>query len=132
MSKFKLGDKVEVIEKRDGRDYIGRKGIIVRYDGLSFPYLVDFSQDGSRDTWWYREVDIKLINNIKTMNTLQKFALIFKSEPQKSYRKAGITNGDDVITDEGMKIYLTYLLNKDTNFKAEIVDELLKEEEKDN
>ena len=59
------------------------------------------------------------------------FVLGLTPEPKKSYRKVGITNGDDVLTDEGMKIYLTYLLNKDTDFKKDVVDSMLVDLEKE-
>ena len=63
------------------------------------------------------------------MNTLQKFALNLKPEPQKSFRKAGITNGDDILTEDGMKMFLTWMLAKHGDeFKKEVVDPILKEE----
>ncbi len=68
-------------------------------------------------------------NNIN-MNIKEKFALAFKSEPEKTFRKAGITNGDDFLTDDGQKIFLSYLLKKHgVDFKKEVVDELVKEGE---
>lgn len=68
----------------------------------------------------------------KPMNIKEKFVLALTSEPQKSFRKAGITNGDDLLTEDGLKIFLSYLLHKKfaDDFKKEVVDELLKEEEK--
>lgn len=80
--------------------------------------------------------DLELIedNNKKNnmsinINLKEKFALAMTPEPQKSFRKAGITNGDDLLTDDGQKVFLSWLLkqNADT-FKKEIVDDLLKEE----
>ena len=65
------------------------------------------------------------------MTLKEKFVLGLTPEPKKSYRKVGITNGDDVLTDEGMKIYLTYLLNKDTDFKKDVVDSMLVDLEKE-
>jgi hypothetical protein len=58
----------------------------------------------------------------------EKFLLALKSEPEKSYRKAGITNGDDLLTEDGTKIFLTWLLSKNPEFKTEVVDGLLAEE----
>lgn len=61
--------------------------------------------------------------------TLEKFALAFKKEPQKSFRKAGITNGDDILTDQGSRLFLTWLLSKhEMDFKKEVVDPILKDE----
>ncbi len=63
------------------------------------------------------------------MDIKEKFQLAFKSEPEKSFRKAGVTNGDDYLTDDGQKIFLSWLLKKHgTEFKTEVVDELLKED----
>lgn len=68
------------------------------------------------------------MNNLK-----EKFALLFTSEPFKSFRKTGITNGDDILTSEGQGVFLTWLLKKHGDeFKKDVVDELLKEEEKSN
>jgi hypothetical protein len=72
------------------------------------------------------------ITNITNMNPLEKFALMFKSEPEKSFRSTGITNGDDFLTGDGQKIFLSWLLKKHgTEFKKEVVDELLSEIKKD-
>jgi hypothetical protein len=65
-----------------------------------------------------------------SMSIVEKFAELFTTEPQKSFKKAGITDAQGVLTDVGSKIYLTYLLNSDDGgFKTKIVDELLKKEE---
>lgn len=65
------------------------------------------------------------------MNLKEKFITAFLSEPEKSFRKAGITNGDGILTDEGQEVFLTYLLKKEgATFKTEVVDVLLAEEEK--
>ena len=66
------------------------------------------------------------MNNLK-----EKFALLFTNEPFKSFRKAGVTNGDDVLTSNGQEIFLCWLLKKHGDeFKKDVVDELLKEESK--
>lgn len=68
--------------------------------------------------------------NQPTMNIKEKFLLAFKSEPEKSFRKAGITNGDDFLTDDGQQIFLGWLLQKHGDeFKKEVVDDLLKDQE---
>lgn len=72
--------------------------------------------------------DLKLIN--KKMNIKDSFTLAFKKEPEKSFRKTGITNGDDFLTEDGQKIFLSWLLKKHgEEFKTEVVDDLLKEQE---
>lgn len=74
--------------------------------------------------------DIILISN-KNMNIKEKFVHLFLSEPEKSFRKVGITSGDGALTADGQNIFLTWLLQKNGSmFKKEVVDELLKEEDK--
>lgn len=80
--------------------------------------------------WWFpiKATDPYLPNNLtKFMNTMEKYALVFKPEPQKSFRKAGLTTGEDILTDEGQKIFLSWLLNKKyaVDFKKEVVDDML-------
>ena len=66
----------------------------------------------------------------KIMDIKEKFVLALTSEPQRSFRKAGITNGDDILTDDGQKVFLSWLLHKvyAVKFKAEVVSVLLKKE----
>lgn len=53
----------------------------------------------------------------------EQFVLAFKSEPEKSFRIKGITNGDDMLTSDGQQIFLSWLLKKNGEaFKAEVVD----------
>ena len=62
---------------------------------------------------------------------LEKAAIAFKNEPEKSFRKAGITDGDDLLTEDGVKLFLSFLLRKyGAEFKKEVVDPLLVEEKK--
>ncbi len=59
--------------------------------------------------------------------TMEKFKLFLTKEPFKTYRKAGITNGDNILTDDGVKIFLTYLLDKNPEF-VEVAKELVAED----
>lgn len=125
MSKFKPGDKVKVIANSSNHDQaIGSEVAVLKdRDSVSFNY---------RDNWYMNDCDAVLINNKINMNIIEKFALAFKSEPEKTFRKAGITNGDDLFTDDGQKVFLSWLLKKHgEDFKKEVVDEILKEEKKD-
>ena len=73
---------------------------------------------------------IKIID--KSMDIKEKFKLAFMKEPERSFRKSGITNGDDFLTEDGMQVFLGWLLQKNgIDFKKEIVDDLLKEQEED-
>lgn len=122
MSKFKIGDKVIGNEKALGKYTVTTKGFTGRVTNIT-PFKVEgFGVD--EDCF-----DLIKNNNNNNMTTLEKFALVFKSEPEKSFRKAGITNGDDLFTDEGQKIFLSWLLKKyGGDFKTEVVDPILAEE----
>jgi hypothetical protein len=62
------------------------------------------------------------------MNILEKFTIALKSEPEKTFRKTGITNGDYFLTTDGEKIFLSWLLKKNGElFKTEVADGLLKD-----
>ena len=92
--------------------------------------------EGIIDKWAF-EFQLELVesiknNNLTNMNMQEKFVLAFKSEPEKTFRKTGITNGDDILTDDGMKIFLSWLLKKNqVEFKKEVADNLLEEQEKE-
>jgi hypothetical protein len=66
------------------------------------------------------------------MNIKEKFVLALTKEPQKSFRKAGITNGDDLLTDDGQNIFLSWLLHEKhaDEFKTQVVDGLLQDQKK--
>ena len=110
---------------------VGKEGVIISFtqwsDGIQRAH-VDFGY-GS-----YQVVDfINLMPADETINQQEnkvnikeQFLLAITSEPQKSFRKAGITNGDDLLTDDGQKVFLSWLLklNQDA-FKKEVVDPIL-------
>lgn len=138
MAKFKVGDKCVPVAS-----FTSKCG---SYSGEKAEYIIIKAVDsnGRYDYGIYRgvnEVDtcncfrdehLTLIKSSSTnMTILEKFALAFKSEPEKSFRKAGITNGDDLLTEEGTEIFLSYLLKKEgTDFKKEVVDLLLEDDKK--
>ena len=63
------------------------------------------------------------------MNLLKNFSNLFTSEPEKSFRKLGITNDCDILTADGQQIFMSWLLQKNKNeFKIEVIDKLLEEE----
>jgi len=74
-------------------------------------------------------VEEKLINNFNKMNIKEKFVLALTKEPQKSFRKVGITNGDDILTDDGEKVFISWLLHSKfaEEFKKDVVVDMLKE-----
>lgn len=77
------------------------------------------------------ECELELIKDKdKNMNIKEKFTLAFKGEPEKSFRKTGITNGDDFLTDDGEKVFLGWLLKENgEKFKKDVVDGLLEDME---
>jgi len=65
-------------------------------------------------------------NKFKDMNLKEKFAIAITPEPYKSMRKVGIINGDNVLTDDGSKIFLSWILKKHAEeFKTDVVDGLV-------
>ncbi len=94
-------------------------------------------------TFIFLEQDLELIDNIVplinnnnqiNMTTLEKFKTAFLKEPQKSLRKLGIINGDDLPTDEGMRMFMGWLLQQtEYPLVKKFIDEVVKpmmEEEK--
>jgi hypothetical protein len=134
--KFKIGEKVQVkkegpVRGSRGNGYIGI--VTSRYpddDNLGLDknsvYYLDYG-NGS-----YEEDLIELTNN-KTMNIKEKFILALTKEPQKSFRKVGLTNGDDILTEDGQKIFLSWLLHSKfaEEFKTAVVDDMVKDLEKE-
>ncbi len=98
----------------------------------SFGPAIKVQPKGLGSILFWNNYDAKIIIKKTMPNIKEKFVLALTKEPQKSFRKAGITNGDDLLTDEGTKVFLTWLLHKKyaDEFKTEVVDDLL-EEEKD-
>ena len=63
-------------------------------------------------------------------NIATAFKDLFVSEPQKSFRKCGLTDANDMITSDGTAVFLSWLLSKNADaFKTEVVDKILAEEE---
>lgn len=137
MAKFKVGDRVrsrQPSETYEGtlisidsemavvdRDGYGKWGCKIVGEKIATAYGV-----------WDKKSFLELISSPKSnmSNIKEKFILALTKEPNKSFRKAGITNGDDLLTDEGTTIFLTWLLNTKhaDEFKKDVVDGLLAEE----
>jgi len=136
---FKIGDKVKIIDNSNYSSLpMGKEGVIINYnynDGYRY-YIVDFGYGSYQTMIGYQLalVDKKLIiNEEKNMNVREKFILAVTPEPKKSFRKAGITDGDDFLTDEGVKVFLTWLLHNkySAEFKKDVVDDILEEQRKE-
>jgi len=118
--KFKIGDEVEVVwDDKGSFKYIGKTGKISNiYDNDFYCYQLDCFSCA------FCEKELKL----KTMNIKEQFTLSIIPEPQKSFRKVGITNGDNILTDEGLKVFSSWLLNKHAEeFKKDVVDDMVNE-----
>ena len=137
---LRIGDKVKIIDKHfdDGnnRNYIGRECLIYKLYGENYQIggyrgnLWELRTSDKGEQTYAFEVDLKVITNNTNMNLKDKFTLAFKGEPEKSFRKTGITNGDDFLTEDGQQVFLGWLLKKHgEEFKKEVVDDLLKEQE---
>lgn len=142
MGKFKVGDEVRlkasaIAEKGfvDWKRNLGNMGKITETEKLlswttNLGFRVCFGDDYVNAEEKHLELVTPTGKNIMS-NLIEKFALAVKAEPAKSYRKAGITNGDDVLTDDGVKVFLTWLLAKNPDFKTEVVDPILKDKEEE-
>ena len=98
-----------------GRGRIGHK-----CQGKTYATYTSYDFDGIQS---YNQIIEK---PMECSSIKEKFLISLKSEPQKSFRKAGITNGDDMLTSEGRDIFLTWLLNKHgLEFKKDVVDGIL-------
>ncbi len=129
MSKFKVGDIVRVTHIKYPME---RGKITIASPANSGGMYCVQNLVGSNAEDWYYSHDITLIesiNNNNNMNIKEKFVLALTPEPQKSFRKAGITDGDDILTEDGKSIFLSWLLNTKyaEEFKKEIVDSMKEE-----
>lgn len=132
---FSVGDRVKIKDKPTGCYDLQAFKNDSDSDGLE-GFITDihdeiiYVKNGRYDCWNFREQDLELINNKKVMtNVKEKFVALFIKEPEKTFRKAGITNGDGFLTSEGQEVFLGYLLNKyGDDFKSQVVDEIVKEE----
>ena len=128
MRDFKIGDKVECLNFDLG--HYGQSGSVISIDedgNLCVRY-----NDGYVTTNYARNFElINRTNNNKTMNIKEKFVLSFLKEPNKTYRKLGITNGDDLLTVEGSEIYKNWRFQQDQHkFYDEVAKLMLEEQEK--
>ncbi len=147
MARFKIGDIVTVGLRSDSSicdSFSGNAEIMFetsdnfelkRDDGMTgggrrlegFGNLWNYSKSGEKYL-------TKVTNKINMKDILNKAALMFKGEPQKSFIKAGIMSQDEIPTDDGVKLLVSYLLKDATigaGFKATVVDPLLAEIEKE-
>jgi hypothetical protein len=135
---FKVGDRVKMIatkytDQEDCPRWGGKFGhipaVISEMKETNNVYSFKLNFDNGKYNSWFNSNDLELINS--HMSLKQKFQDLFLQEPEKSFRKAGITNESGMLTSEGQDIFLTWLLkNNGASFKTEVVDPILAEEKK--
>lgn len=139
--KFKVGDKIKYKEsnlnERPSND--STEGIneykILAVDEYGNGYIYKkgnprgISGSDHKDFTW--SVDIKSVEIINSkitnnMNLLEKFALMSKGEPEKSFIKAGVMEMNGKLTEDGKQLFFMFLLKKfGAEFKTEVVDGIL-------
>lgn len=129
---FKVGDKIKMIQDCSGClegeiceiHCCSRSG---RYDCL---FARGKEGECSCQNKWELISSSETISlGEKIMNIKEKFILALTKEPQKSFRKVGVTDGDDLLTEDGQKVFLSWLLHSKfaDEFKKDVVDNMLKE-----
>lgn len=130
---FKIGDKVRV--KKDHSFYKSCSSakteylIITLIEGGTF-YWDSYEKNGEKfDSCYGHNLSNKDLEYYKTMGSLkEKFIKIFTKEPYKTFREKGITNGDDLLTADGIEMYINWLFKRDADaFKTEVADNLQEE-----
>lgn len=138
---FKVGDRVRCVRPfADLKRCVGLTGTVICTGsdgfGVQFDEFIDGHNCSGKGKHGYcrfgDESEVISLEN-KTMSKItEKFALALLPEPKKSFRKAGITNGDNLLTEDGMKIFLSWLLTQNEDkFKTEVVDNLLEDKKDD-
>lgn len=123
MAKFKVGDRIigNSLANKYNYSVEGWTGIVKNIHNDT-----EFIDAGDYVDLDFNCFDLIKSNNIINMNIIQKFSMMLKGEPEKSFFKAGITNSDYTFTNDGKEIFLQWLLKKNGElFKTEVVDGLL-------
>ncbi len=135
---FKAGDKVRCLSPNGSGDVYEGTLYTIKCVTHNRVFVRDYDGHGTTcdcggHSWEFPQecfelVESSISNNI-ILNMKEKFAQMFLAEPEKSFRKAGITNSDGMLTSEGKDIFFTWLLRKyGEEFKKEVVDVLLADE----
>lgn len=138
---FKVGDRVKAIGSVDGIVMGGKTGTVVRIGrGTRCDISVEFDDKfyaghecgGTAKEGHGRNgssAEFNLINTTsENMNLVEKFKLASKTEPEKTFIKAGIMSMDGTLTTEGRDLWTAFLVKKfGDDFKTEVVDPILAE-----
>lgn len=124
----KVGDKVKFVSQTPGYVYKETLGAIYIVESISGDNI-RYYWKGGHGSFFFQQ-DIQLITNQNNMSIKEKFITAFLVEPEKSFRKTGITNGDGFLTEDGEQVFLGWLLKQNgAQFKTDVVNDLLKEQE---
>lgn len=132
--KIEVGDRVEFI----GNKWVSQINKTIRIvesieKGVGF-YVSSWNNIIKFDCSAYynlSNIGIKLIKNVNknNMNLIEKIKEATLKEPEKSFRKCGVTGADGELTDQGTEAFIQWLFeqNKD-KFNEEVVQPILKED----
>lgn len=137
--KWKVGDLFK--SGYDPEKYGGTILEIVGIHGGEFPFSCEIHKGnekikrGDSAGNWKDDGDMRFIRNVKNtnMNSLvQKFRLMSKTEPEKSFIKKGVMDIDGNLTEEGTALFLAFLVEKNkVEFNKDVVSQIEVEEEGD-
>ena len=138
---FKAGDRVKITSKAY-REY-GEEGTVIeeRWD----KHRITIQFDNEKGLKSYFKTDLRLVDKqpqpIKqTANhtkptfmegLVNKFKMITRSEPEKTFIKADVCDSNGVLNAEGQNLFLAYLLEKHgAEFKTDVVDIIIEDQKK--
>ncbi len=137
MAKLKKGDKLLCIDEGsgvfEGKEYMALDNQYV--SGNNNDVFIRVQElEGNRNSFTCYASRLQLINSISNptnMNLQEKFVEATLGEPEKSFRKVGVTDSRGLLTVEGSAIFANWLFGQHQDvFKKEVVDPILKEEKK--
>lgn len=135
---FKIGDRVQISCTKYNPELDGSIAVVsnIRDDGFYIRVNWETGPNkGLKNDGDYESKNFILIVPFTYMSSnslTEKFQSLFVKEPEKSFRKLGITNDKSELTKEGQDLFLAWLFkSSQTEFKKEVVDPLLAAEEQD-
>lgn len=137
MSKFKVGDHVVGNHPNVyGITNLGWKGEVINISSDGRQIAVQALPGSGSGTYTVKEEYFDLIKSTTITTTImtnltQKFRLLTKSEPEKTFIEKGIMDINENLTAEGRDLFNAFLFEKHkAEFKTEVVDKLVDEPEK--
>ncbi len=131
---YKVGNRIISIKGL----HSGQEGVVSSIcDGISIKYdNGDSGYEKNNPEQYYKIISCGEQNKpcAKKMSLISKLMLQLKSEPEKSFIKAGVTNADGTLTCEGKELYENWRFQQDAaQFNTDVVQPLLAQmkEEKD-